>query len=284
MASSPEPGVIDLPGIFEATVLELLSAVEQGRILHRTKNIRDSGHPFEERLRQVFREHLPIVYGVKHGYLFDADSKCTPQIDAVVLDEAEAHEAIRTSEGASYVPFPCARVVAEVKNSARGALQHLEQAHLVGRAIRDMEVRSLSERPQGGPVVHTPLRLLIIGDSREARIEDFKAWFADSSKMHPHFTLFLDRGVVISIKPAFPETEKLGFYDHRHPGHWALFGPPKDSGYSRGLALLWLYYMVVAHLNWTVKGNMGTMLEFTNKVEKRYPLEVRSLLSQAAIW
>lgn len=102
-------GTIDLPSLFDAIAKRLSVSVEQGRILHKTKNIRDSGLPLETEFRSFLNSRLPVPFSVKTGYLFDPRAKCTPQIDAIVIDEQESHELMRSDDGAAYVPYPIRR-------------------------------------------------------------------------------------------------------------------------------------------------------------------------------
>lgn len=119
-----QPGTIDLPGLFEAVAQGLALSVKQGRLLHKTKNIRDAGAPFELEFRTFLTGRLAAPFRVTTGYLFDPASACTPQIDAIVVDERGAHEMMRTPEGASYVPYPCGRVLFEIKNTVKGLTAH----------------------------------------------------------------------------------------------------------------------------------------------------------------
>ena len=63
-----EPGEIDFVRLFEAEVIELLAAVKRGKVLHKTKNIRESGAPFEAGFRELLRSKLPSTYRVLTGY------------------------------------------------------------------------------------------------------------------------------------------------------------------------------------------------------------------------
>jgi hypothetical protein len=76
-------GRIDMEGLFEAVAQRLLVSIAEGRILWETRNIRDSGAPFEAQFRDFLGARLPATFSVTSGYLFDPKSNCTPQIDCL---------------------------------------------------------------------------------------------------------------------------------------------------------------------------------------------------------
>lgn len=151
-------GVIDLPSLFLAIARELAVAAERGRILHRTHNIRDSGAPLEALFRHAIGSRLPSPYRVLHGYLFDADSVCTPQIDALVIDGSDSHEIMTSSEGASYVPYTSAHAIIELKTSAKNIAGHLDQLMTTITALHAMSERHVAAGRllQQGPVYEAP--------------------------------------------------------------------------------------------------------------------------------
>src|SRR5258708_6367152 len=112
-----KPGHIDLVRLFEAEARDLAASVERGRLLHGTKNIKDSGAPLEARLRNLLASKMPAQFRVVQGYLFDVDSNCTPQIDAMIVDARDCHELMVSGEGAVYLPFTSALVAFEIKNA-----------------------------------------------------------------------------------------------------------------------------------------------------------------------
>lgn len=52
-------GSIDLIGIFQNAAISMLHSIEEGNILHRTKNIRDSGALFEQEIRVFLISFCP---------------------------------------------------------------------------------------------------------------------------------------------------------------------------------------------------------------------------------
>ncbi len=278
-----EAGVIDLPGLFEAAAQELILSAEQGRILHRTRNIRDSGAPLEARFRTFLGPRLPTPFRVIQGYLFDAEAICTPQIDTLIIDGSESHELMTSSEGAAYVPFTSAHFIGEIKNSGDSSENHLKQISKIVQAIADMRRRQVERRTtSNGPIYHQPLSFLLLANTQNAKIDDFKLWFNENA-IGPTYTILLDRGLVIASQSEVVHGPHLSFYDHRNFGPWFIFEPGTPGEYRVGRSVLWLYFSIVAHLN-LVQGNTGAILDFTNDIERRYPLVKRTSLASTTDW
>lgn len=287
-------GHINLPILFETAAQRLLLAVEQGRLLHKTKNIRDAGAPFEAEFRRFLQGRLPMPFAVKQGYLFSPKSLCTPQIDAMVIDQTESHEVMTSDDGAAYVPFPSGRTIFEIKNSSRGLLQHVGQISAVGSAIDAMQkdAQQLRVGP-GGAYSDRALTVLVIGDSRGAKISSFKKIYAGQTR-DPGFTLLLDKGLIIGRQSPMdqffaqssndePTDTLLSFYSYKDGASWGIW-EPKESLHKRGRALLWLYFAVVAQLNLSTRGNTGSIIDFTNQIARDFPMVLRSPLHTATAW
>ena len=287
-------GRIDLPGLFEAAAQRLLLSVRQGRLLHKTKNIRDAGTPFEAEFRSFLGNRLPEPFTVTSGYLFDPRSTCTPQIDAIIVDGRESHELMRSDEGAAYVPYPSGRTFFEIKNSSRDLARHVAQVKAVGSAIGKMRSDADKLRVSGGPHAERPLSVLVIGDSAGAKISQFKKLYTDDLQ-DPGLTLLLDRGLIIgragTLEDIFVFNGRdgankpfaLDFLSYRNAGEWG-FWQPESPGERSGRALLWLYFAIMAQLNWAARGNQGSIRDFTNQVSRDFPMVLKSPLKSTAKW
>lgn len=290
-----KPGTIDMPALFEAAAQRMLLAVRQGRLLHKTKNIRDAGLPLEAEFRSFLSSRLPASFTVRSGYLFDPRSVCTPQIDAIVVDGSEAHELMRSDDGAAYVPYPSGRILFEIKNSSLGFGAHMAQVKAVGTAVDKMRLDALPLRGRASmPHVERPLSILIVGDSQGAKLSQFKKLYTRRLE-DPGLTLLLDRGLIIGRRghaEAFfvyagrdgvNKPYALEFLSHRSGGEWAIWEPETPENRC-GRALLWLYFAVVAQLNWAVRGNQGTIRDFTNQVARDFPMVLKQPLATATKW
>ncbi len=297
MTKPTKPGKIDMEGLFEAIAQRLLVSITQGRILWETKNIRDSGAPFETEFRAFLRARLPSPFAVTSGYLFDPKSNCTPQIDAMILDERESHELMRSDDGAAYVPFPSGRTLIEIKNSARGIASHLVQVRAIASAVDGMKARGQAlQATPGGVYMERALSVLVIGDTKNAKLADFKKAYA-ALGVDPAYTLLLDKGLIIARRTddpngiiTFPDdADKTGspilnFYVYKSGyGEWALWRPRSTTNRS-GRALLWLYFAIVAQLNLATRGNMGAIRDFTSQVVRDFPMVLQSELRTATHW
>jgi hypothetical protein len=294
-SSATKHGTIDLHGLFEAAAQGLLLSVEQGRLLHKTKNIRDAGSPFETAFRAFLNARLPATFSVTGGYLFDPNSNCTPQIDAIVVDGRESHELLRSDDGAAYVPYPSGRTLIELKNSSKGLAVHVKQVRAVVKAVEEMRNDAQTVRRQSsGPYLDRPLTVLVIGDSSKASLKSFKALYKPGMS-DPSYTLLLDKGLIIAAyNPGSPTLRyddrdginkplALDWYSYRQWGVWGIW-EPESPGAGSGHALLWLYFAIVAQLNLAANGNQGTILGFTNQVSRDFPMVLKSDLQSAKDW
>lgn len=277
------PGIIDLPGLFHAISRELTVAAEQGRILHKTRNIRDSGSPLESRFRNAIGPRLPSPFRVMHGYLFDADSICTPQIDALIIDGSDSHELMTTSDGASYVPYTSAHAVIEVKNSAHAIKEHLSQLGRVLDSIQKMRLRHLEagRLGHGGPPYESPLSVLLVANSPAISLSDLQDWYSEHHEV-PRYTVLLDRGLIIARKQLLLDGAPLSFYDYRNQGEFHIFEPEASGEFPSGRALLWLYFSFIAHL--TRFSGEKAIRAFTADIEYRYPMVIAAKLREADAW
>lgn len=187
-------GNLDIPRLFQAEALSLLEAVERGKLLHATKNIRDSGGPLEACLRKLLADRMPSSVQVGHGHLYDVNSKCTPQIDAMVLSALDNHTMMSTEEGAIYAPFASALAIIEIKSSVDNVASQLEQTDKIVRDITGMANDLRSRRPGGtGASLPAAVSVLFYATSNGAKINDFRKWQASGKGKMPTYVVFLDR-------------------------------------------------------------------------------------------
>lgn len=168
-----KPGHIDIVRLFAAEALELFTSVEQGRLLHGTRNIRDSGAPLEARLREFLAARIPSQFRVMQGYLFDVDSNCTPQIDAMLLSAQDCHALMMSQEGVAYLPFTSALAVIEIKNSVRAVKKQLDQLAALQLSIEGMKA-ALRSRRTGGATLPELITVMFFADSVGSKLSDFK--------------------------------------------------------------------------------------------------------------
>lgn len=279
-------GQIDLPGLFEAEAVEYMAAVTRGRLLHRTRNIRDSGAPLEALFRKNWQSRLPSTFQMEQGYLFDATSACTPQIDAMIVSADDAHTLMQTSDGAKYLPFSSAWVIFEIKNSGTNIGHSLDQLNKVQMSIQGMHRKHLPAVSAQAPV-RDPMSVLVIGDSKGTTLADLRQWYGRQDIKPPSYVVLIDRGVMVTCRsPVLDlmsgEDESISFHDHRQGGPQYLC-VPRGLGETRGQVLLWLYFSVVAHLNWHM-GNKSSTTYFPAVAERMFPLQRVMPLLESTDW
>nr|WP_315494196.1 DUF6602 domain-containing protein [uncultured Rhodoferax sp.] len=254
-AKVPKLGEINIVGLFEAEAEALMQAVNRGLILHKTHNIRDSGSLLESTFRQIIGSRLPPQAQMAHGYLYDLESTCTPQIDAMVLSAADNYPMMAADGGAIYAPFTSCRAYLEVKSSCNDVENQLSQAAKISTRISEMSAE-LRERSGGTAMPERVGSVLLYANSSDVKAAPFSKWFSTHSN-EPTLVVFLDRAVVISRRPLF--NALLEFSDENsmheetldlaHPfvGDEAWLYKPKANNLqeARGRVLLWLYYWLL---------------------------------------
>lgn len=250
MGDSKNRGEISLPGIFLNEANRLVSAVEQGRILHKTKNIRDSGAPLEAAVQTFFGKFLPQAYVAKNGYLYDPDSNCSQQLDVIISRTQKNSVALSSPDGATYSPFTEAIAIGEVKTSSTGIDKHLRQLGERVALIDDMR-QAIFEATMVRPP--RACSFLIIAESNDKDIDKIATYWDESQRTFPDFILFVESGQVV-----LPPSEYAIIFEHDDlvdPQSGAISDNPalyvsmtgKDS--HRGNALLWFFYAVLHQLN-----------------------------------
>lgn len=283
-----KPGKIDLIRLFEAEAINLQASVKMGQILHGTRNIRDSGATLEVRLRDFFATRLPHPFKVIQGYLFDLHSKCTPQIDALIVNDNDSHQLMTSVEGATYVPFTSALVFFEIKNSAYKVATQLDQIGHIASTIDQMTQDLRQNRSAPGPIIWRPMSIMFFATSDKRTIEQVGSWYQNNLPKVPTYTVLLDRGLIVARSShqeglfEFDEPETLNPYITQHYGVPCVFAPMSDQ-MIMGRTLLWLYFAIAAHTNLT-EGNSRPINDFARATLDAHPLERISRLDSVAGW
>jgi hypothetical protein len=239
-------GVLNIPRLFEAEALSLQEAVERGKLLHSTKNIRDSGGPLEARFRSLLADRMPEGVQVKTGYAYDIESNCTPQIDAMLINGSDNHTMMTTEEGAVYAPFTSVLTTIEIKSSVGNVAKQLIQTNNIVRDIKKMGGDLLKRRP--GYDRRKIVSVLFYATSKGAKLADFKEWYVKNPNDMPTYVVFLDRGCILAGQNfihdllTWDEPQPLKFQDHDNAASYHLWTPPDNSIHKSGKTLLWLYY------------------------------------------
>ncbi|GBQ31946.1 hypothetical protein HLH34_18780 [Gluconacetobacter azotocaptans] len=274
---------IDLPAIFDVAAEKMLLSIKEGRQSHATGNIRESGSELETEFRQFLSDRIPNLYGVKSGYLFDASMSCTPQIDAFITNNELTHALKVTSEDSVYVPYTCAHMIFEIKNSSSGIKSYLDQIGNISRAIIGMRKKYVEKYFEpGSNLYHKPLSFLFLGDTENGKLRDIQEWYSNND-IKPDYIILLDRSLIIAAQSQFFTMDHLSFYDYRSGDEYCIF-EPKSSICKKGHMLMWIYFCIISNLNLILHGNNNQIIEFTKIVENDYPMKKKAVLSSATSW
>lgn len=282
-----KPGHINMVRLFQAEALDLFGAVERGRLLHGTHNRRDSGAPLEVRWREFLQARLPFQFHVTHGYLFDSQSNCTPQIDTMILNSADCHQLMTSTEGSAYAPFTSALAIMEIKNSAYDVSSSLDQLAGVAKSIQNMKTTLRARRGGNGNTLPETISVMLFADSKNAKLEEFREWYGKHIDAVPTYTVLLDRGAIILKRSLLYELsdwdEHVDFNETRNGAIPYLCMPEVIDDNLAGRALLWLYFAIVVHTNFS-EGNKGNISEFAKDAAINFKLKDVAKLSDVADW
>lgn len=68
---------------FKINLIQLLGKVDEGRVIHGMKNIRESGHPFETAFKNMLRRQIPSGYIINSGYFYSPDDLLSSEVDVM---------------------------------------------------------------------------------------------------------------------------------------------------------------------------------------------------------
>jgi hypothetical protein len=249
MAKSNELGQISLTGIFAAVANEMMGAVVRGQMLHRTKNIRDSGAPFESAVREQLSALLPRAFSVHHGYLFDADGACTPQLDAFLCSTVRAQAIFAAPEGAVYTPFSDAWAIGEIKASSASMAGHLTQVSDRICAVKQMR-RELQKVGASFPELTS---FLIVGDCQTQSDKVIAEHWATRSHDFPDFIVLLGTGELILPPSSHAhlfeyDTNEISPIDLRGPTISVLSSGDDALDIRMGKVLSWFFFALLDRL------------------------------------
>jgi len=280
-------GNIDLVSIFQAEAEKLLNAVVRGKLLHKTGNIRESGAILEHEFREFLQTKVPSQFRVMQGYLFDVNSKCTPQIDAMIVNSMECHELMTSVDGSGYLPFTSVLAVIEIKNTTYGIKKSLTQLAKITIEIENMKTEMKRAMSPKKPQLFEQISIMFFANSSNSKPSEFIEYYSNQTNRVPTYTVLLDRGIIIANQSLFydlfdvKESENLGFHDHQSAGEPCLYIPDNpenhNNDFKAGGVLLWLYFTLMAHLNKSEQ-NQRQILAFTEHANLTYPMKKISAL------
>lgn len=268
-------GELDLPRQFDLKAQTLLVAVAQGRNAHGAGNIKASGAPLEEGLRQLLVESLPSTFKVASGYFYGATSRCSGEIDILVYEDQEAFRLDPAPQDQHYVPYTSVSIMGQVKNAARdllGAIEQVQKSLNIWKEMRQelVDVAIVS----GQPYQFNPLTFVVCGTSTDSDIEKLAENLRNKGKPWVDYILLLDRGLIIAGNNAIADYEDqdlIGFWQYRNANALHLCKPDGSPDHQKGVALMWFYFALVSKLN-IDGGNRLRYGQFCRQIAELYPL------------
>lgn len=260
----------DVFATFANGAREILSARDQSKHIHSTKDIRAAGNEVEVAVRDYISRTLPTKFHVTHGHLIDRVGTVSKQLDIIVSDNELLPSLMRGRDGTEYVPIDSTYAFGEVKSSYRHAEQPIQHFCSVIQQIKTKLVRPetpntafggkiqndtlLSDMVHGSPNrIHNPLFTFMVfvdvGDFDFEKLKNFYTTTRDEAL--PNAIVFLNSGVIF----AGAITERgMSFnrYPEYHPERgkaWyfsKIYGPTDSM--LEGNHLAYLYYTLVCHL------------------------------------
>lgn len=267
-------GLIDLPRHFTNSANDLYRAVEKGRTIHASGNIKDSGAPLEAEIRNMLSESFPSTNNVASGYFYGASSQCSNQVDVLVYEE---HEAFRLSPGGidqHYIPYTCVSIMGQVKNSSRdlsGAIDQVQTSIKAWHAMRRQMASTFG--CSSGPVQFEPLTFIVCGESENSHMSKLGDLLREKGAPYVDYIIFIDRGEIVAgvYEMMDMNDSYINFFQYKNKNSLYLCRPDSNSEDAQGVALLWFYFALITKLNLD-KGNNLRYGDFCRQIENIYPL------------
>lgn len=265
---------LNLPRQFGSHAEDLISAVRKGRAAHASGNIKASGAPLEEHFRKILADSLPFTTKVASGYFYDAASNCSPEADVLIYADEEAFRLDPAPQEQHYVPYTSVSILGQIKNSAALLSNALEQIQGSIKTWQTMKSNLSSLGITAGlPYQFEPLTFIACGTSTDKDIAQLGTTLMNAGAPFPDYILLIDRGLIIAgmFETLELENPYIGFYQYRNVSSYHLCKPDGLTEDTQGLALLWLYFAIVAKLSLD-KGNNLRYQAFCQQIEKLYRL------------
>lgn len=273
-------GMLDLPSLFENKANEMLLAVAKGRDAHRTGNIKASGAPLEEMLRQLFSDSLPSTNKVASGYFYGANSHISGEIDLLIYEDREAFRLDPAPQDQHYVPYTSVSIIGQVKNSAKYLESAIEQVQKAVRSWTEMHQGTASSGLLSGtPYQETPLTVAVCAECDDKAFAKLSETLKDKGRPYVDYILLLDRGVIVAGDlDILVDSETIDFLQYRNVNSLNICQVDGIATSAKGLALLWFYFALVSKLNFD-QGNSLRYHTFCRQISSLYPLrKVKKLL------
>ncbi|MDQ5937392.1 MAG: hypothetical protein QG574_4751 [Cyanobacteriota bacterium erpe_2018_sw_21hr_WHONDRS-SW48-000092_B_bin.40] len=293
MTNSPSESILKLLELFELDAAEIMAARKRGKIIHRTKEISQSGSPVENTVRRILSSRLPTAYHVGHGHVLDQDLKTCGQFDVVISDKFANPLMLETDEHCEYTPVEAVYAVGEIKSkydqnakSFQRFSQHIRELKTLKRSYAEpnyfstggkgrgllLDVRTSEKRPLKNPI----FTFMFFAESDDFALKQIESHYkSEDIKNLPNVVCFLDRGVVMyaqfenknarSSRQIHYDPEFATIYDAKigATSRWIL--QEVEGEFKNGVHLGWLYYLLATHLHYCTLKPLDPM-DYANNI------------------
>lgn len=268
--------VLNVQAQFVKHAKALLEAVDDGKQTHASSNIGESGKPFENQLRQLFKDTLPNVFQVLPGFFFDCRMLLSNQVDVLICDQTELLKLPPNRDlEQSYILFNSVRVMLQLKNSAGCLSDALGQSAKAITAWRTMKINNTDFASSNGLLVE-PLSIVVIGrggDESSTRkvLQNFQGPL-------PAYLLLLEQGLFYgkeSVLARVAEDQSAYFSGQQNGGPLALLELDGNQEHPEARMLMWLFFAVLHQLQ--SKTSTSAFEALIKRVQHDYPLRFSEL-------
>lgn len=265
---------INLLRQFEMRSRKMLLNVEEGKYIHSTGNINESGKPLENSLSEWLKKSFPSNFSVQSGYFYGIDSECSNEVDILIYDTNESFNLQVDSNNKVYVPFSASSILGQVKNSV-GCLQSaIQQSQKAINAWNEMNETVKSKQSSSDNIKNRPLSFVICGSnpdypSNEQKIIDT---IINCGQPYVDLIFIIEKGVIISkvVESDMIDYPQLNLMEYVNGRSLYFCTPLSNDSSQEGNALLWFYYTLTAKLI-SDQNNKLRYSDFCNAIVKNHP-------------
>jgi hypothetical protein len=254
----------------------LLQAVDDGKLIHGTGNIAESGATFENTLRKIFTDSLPSSVAVWPGYFMDPELYVSNQQDLLFCNIRETLQLPPSKDMTQhYVLLSSVHVFGQMKTTAspKLLLNALTQNALAIAQSREMRPRMLGQR-----ALPEEMSLLIFGrggsiENVRKALQTLAARDDNQPKVQPTYILLIEKGVIFAPTHTFLGDMEPDFKSYKNRNTLTACVPKGPASEAAGRALMWIFFAIAAKLNFEglTDARLTSMIDY---VEREFGLSI----------
>jgi hypothetical protein len=253
---------LELARVLELDAVDLFTARERSRLIHKTLDIDAAGDEVEVAARAVLQRKLALHYRIGHGHVVDRTWQVSPQLDAVITDNS-VPVLFRSLPGTEYFPYEAVYAIGEIKSSyyarklpievfvkglSKTLALHREQTprHYVGNGLSLVDMKVDDERPYKNPLFSFML-FVSANDLDTSQIAHLYSSTANDSL--PNVVCFLDRCVIVNVRTSSGSLHLNHIPAFGKPGSdWGILTPASGAAVP-AFCFGMLYFLLAHHLS-----------------------------------